>query len=163
MSKGDIFLKIDSQRGGVIKGESNDSAHPNEIDVVSWSWGMRAGGAMGGAGAAGRTAMDAITISKQVDSASTALMSVMRSNDLIKKAVLTVRKAGTVPIEYFIVTIEQARITSYDVGTAPGAEHLMDEKITISFQKISIDYYPQDATGGRKGGSNFSADVASNA
>lgn len=161
MSNGDMFLKIDGTRSGVIKGEANDSAHPNEIDIVSWSWGMRAGSAMGGAGSAARTAMDAVTINKQVDSASTALMSVMRSNELIKKAVLTVRKAGTVPIEYFILTIENARITSYDVGTAPGADHIMNEKITFSFQKISIDYHPQDSTGARRGGSNFSADVAS--
>jgi len=160
MSNGDMFLKIDGTRSGVIKGEANDSAHPNEIDIVSWSWGMRASSAMGGAGAAAKTAMDAVTISKQVDSASTALMSVMRANELIKKAVLTVRKSGTTPIEYFILTIENARITSYDVGTAPGAEHVMDEKITFSFQKISIDYYPQGPTCPPPAAPNFPADLA---
>ena len=31
----DIFLKIDG-----IKGEATDVSHPNEIEVVSWSWGV---------------------------------------------------------------------------------------------------------------------------
>ena len=131
---GDMFLKVEGSRSGVVKGEANDSTHTNEIDILDWSWGMR--------------------------SASTALMSVMRNNELIKKAVLTVRKAGNKPIEYFIVTIENARITSYDVCNDSGTVPRLLEKLSLSFQKISIDYYPQDATGARKGGSNFSADVS---
>ncbi len=157
---GDMFLKVEGSRSGVVKGEANDSTHTNEIDILDWSWGMRSSNAMGGAGAAGKTAMDALNITKCVDSASTALMSVMRNNELIKKAVLTVRKAGNKPIEYFIVTIENARITSYDVCNDSGTVPRLLEKLSLSFQKISIDYYPQDATGARKGGSNFSADVS---
>jgi type VI secretion system secreted protein Hcp len=159
MSLGDMFFKVEGSRSGAVKGEANDTAHAGEIDIVDWSWGMRASSAMAGGGAAAKTALDSLNIVKRVDSASTALMSVMRSNELIKKAVLTVRKAGSNPIEYFIVTIENARITSYDVSTVEGASYQMVEKLTLSFQKISIDYYPQDGTGSRKGGSNFSADV----
>ncbi|RZI80566.1 MAG: type VI secretion system tube protein Hcp [Rubrivivax sp.] len=159
MSLGDMFFKVEGTRSGAVKGEANDTAHAGEIDILDWSWGMRASSAMGGGGAAAKTALDALNITKRVDSASTALMSVMRSNELIKKAVLTVRKSGSNPIEYFIVTIENGRITSYDVATVPGASYQMVEKLTLSFQKISIDYYPQDGTGSRKGGSNFTADV----
>ncbi|MBC7699595.1 type VI secretion system tube protein Hcp [Aquabacterium sp.] len=162
MSLGDMFFKVDGSRSGAVKGEANDTAHAGEIDILDWSWGMRSPSAMGGGGAAGKTALDALNITKRVDSASTALMSVMRNNELIKKGVLTVRKSGSKPVEYFIVTIENARITSYDVATVDGAAHQMVEKLSLSFQKISIDYYPQDGTGSRKGGSNFSTDVGPN-
>ena len=52
---------------------------------------------------------------KRVDSASTALMAAMRNNELIKKAVLTVRKAAATPLEYFKITIQNGRITLFDV------------------------------------------------
>lgn len=159
MSLGDMFLKVEGSRSGVVKGEASDSTHPGEIEIDDWSWGMHGSSAMGGAGAATKTAMDALHLTKRVDSASTALMSVMRNNELIKKAVLTVRKAGAKPIEYFIVTIENARITSYDVATTSGASYQLVEKIALSFQKITVDYYAQDSTGARKGGSSFMADV----
>ncbi|WP_374593307.1 Hcp family type VI secretion system effector [Aquabacterium sp.] len=157
MALGDMFLKIDGTRSGPVKGESNDAAHGGEIDVLSWSWGMRAGSAMSGGGNAAKTSLDALMVTKRVDAASTALMSVMRSNELLKKAVLTVRKSGNNPIEYLVITLENARITSYDVATNPETPYLLDEKISFSFEKISVDYYPQDDKGARKGGSNFTA------
>ena len=157
---GDMFFKVVGSRSGIVKGEANDSIHAGEIDLLDWSWGMRSSNAMGGAGAAAKTAMDSLNITKCADSASTALMSVMRNNELVKKAVLTVRKAGNKPIEYFIVTIENARITSYDVCSDSGTVPRLIEKLSLSFQKISIDYFPQDITGARKGGSNFSADIS---
>ena len=47
----DMFLKIDD-----IKGESKDSKHKGEIDVLSWSWGMSPDrhDAHGGGGGAGK-------------------------------------------------------------------------------------------------------------
>lgn len=157
MALGDMFLKVDGTRSGPIKGESNDATHGGEIDVQDWSWGMRAGSAMGGAGQAAKTSLDALHVTKSVDAASTALMSVMRNNELLKKVVLTVRKAGNNPIEYLVISIENARITSYDVATVSEAAYLLVEKIAFSFEKISVDYYPQDEKGARKGGSNFTA------
>ena len=40
MALRDMFLKIDGTKQGPIKGESVDTRHAGEIDVVSWSWGM---------------------------------------------------------------------------------------------------------------------------
>ena len=51
----DVFLKL-----GDIGGESADSAHKGEIDVLSWSWGIAQTGTMsgGGVGGAGRGRWD---------------------------------------------------------------------------------------------------------
>ena len=91
---GDMFLMVKGAKGGVIKGEALDSSHKGEIDVLSWSWGMHSRPALSGGGASGKAAVHELKIVKRVDSASTALMSALRTNEMIVKAVLTLRKAG---------------------------------------------------------------------
>ena len=71
MARGDMFLKLESAKQGPIKGESQDETHKDEIDVVSWSWGMHARTALGGAGPTGKTTLDELNVVKRVDSAST--------------------------------------------------------------------------------------------
>ena len=116
MAKGDILLRIEGKRTGAITGESVSGAHPGAIDVREWSWGMSGPSALGGTGPASRVALQELRITKGVDSASTALMSVMRTNEPIKKAVLTVRKSGSTPaIDYLVITIERG---SGDVNVA---------------------------------------------
>ncbi|MEY2838110.1 MAG: type secretion system secreted protein Hcp [Pseudomonadota bacterium] len=161
MAKGDIFIKIDSQRGGAIAGESNDAKHPGEIDVVGWSWGMQQSSAMGAMGAAtGRRTLDAMTILKQVDSASTALMSCLSINDTIKKAVLTVRKAsGATPVDYLKVTLEKGRISSIKLETDPDDAQKVLERIVISYQKIEIEYAAQSEKGASQARSTFTDSI----
>lgn len=159
MAKCDMFLRLDGAKTGTVKGESFDATHPEEIEVVDWSWGMSAHRDVGGGGATGRTALSELRIVKRVDTASTALMSVMRNNEPVKKAVLTVRKAGDRPIEYLIVTIERGRIVSYDIASESALGPELTERLAIVFEKIEVEYHPQDPKGGRKGGSLFVTDV----
>ena len=37
---GDLFFKVKGAKHGLIKGESQDDEHKDEIEVLSWSWGM---------------------------------------------------------------------------------------------------------------------------
>jgi type VI secretion system secreted protein Hcp len=156
MAKSDMFLLIEGQKTGAIKGESLDKVYPGQIDVHGWSWGMSSS-AMGGSGAGLKTSLSELRISKLVDAASTPLMSVMRNAEVIKKAVLTVRKAGAVPIDYFILTIERGRITALEIGSPSGP--VLTEELSISFEKIDVQYFAQDEKGARKGGSTFNTEV----
>lgn len=159
MAKSDMFLKVEGARSGTIKGESEDAERKGEIDVLSWSWGMRAQTEMGGGGSLAKASMREFLISKQVDSASTPLMAALRNNDLIKKATLTVRKAGKAPLDYYIVVMEQGRITSLDVESV-GEEHPeLVERLSFSFQKISIEYVPQGPDGLGMGSMLFEAET----
>ena len=155
MALGDMFLKVDG-----IKGDSQDTTHTNEIDVVNWSWGMRSNTSMGGAGASGKSTVNELKITKRVDNASTALMSVMRNNGNIKKVVLTVRKAGGNPLEYFMITLQNARITSIDVesGTT-GEESDLVERLSFAFNRINIEYVPQGADGQPRGSTTFMTEI----
>ena len=146
---GDIFLSVKGARCGVIKGESQDSVHANEIDVVSWSWGMQAKPSLGGGAASGKAAVHELKVLKRVDAASTALMQALRTNELISKAVLTQRKAGRGALEFLKITIEQGRVTSLtlDGGGNGAATPDVLENVSFSFNKISIEYVPQGPDG----------------
>jgi type VI secretion system secreted protein Hcp len=145
---GDIFLWVKGARSGEIKGESQDTVHAKQIDVVSWSWGMQAKPALGGGVATGKAIVHELKIVKRVDSASTPLMSALRSNEMISKAVLTQRKAGKTQLEFLKVTIEQGRVTglSIEAGDREGTPDLF-EHLSFSFNKITVEYTPQGKDG----------------
>lgn len=156
MAIGDMFLKVESARQGVIKGESVDEKHKTEIDIVSWSWGMRAQTALAGAGASSKATLDELRVVKKIDSASTALMAAMRSNDPIKKVTLTVRKAGSAPLEYVKITLQGARITELAVETENTE---LVESLSFAFEIINVEYTPQGSDGLARGGMFFEAET----
>jgi type VI secretion system secreted protein Hcp len=145
---GDIFLSVKGAKSGVIKGESQDSTHTNEIDVLSWSWGMQARPTLGGGVATGKAIVQDLKVIKRVDSASTPLMSALRSNEMISKAVLTQRKAGKAQLEFLKVTIEGGRVTglTIEAGDKDGSPELF-EHLSFSFNKITVEYVPQGKDG----------------
>jgi type VI secretion system secreted protein Hcp len=154
---GDMFLMVKGAKHGLIKGESQDDQHKGEIDVVSWSWGMLAKPSLGGGTAAGKATINDLRVVKRVDSASTALMLALRTNEPIQKAVLTLRKAGKSQVEYLKVTIEQGRVTSLTIdggGDTSGSPELF-ERISFSFNKIEVEYVPQGKDGLPQGGMTF--------
>lgn len=153
-----MFLKATGQRSGEIVGESTDKNFPGLIDVVDWSWGMNAPSALGGQ-RTGRVQLGELKIVKRADKASTALMAVLNTNEVMPSAVLTVRKsAGNAPpLPYFVVKLTQARINTYAVNSSIGPDGTPEllEHLSLSFKSITIDYTPQSATGGGTGASSF--------
>jgi type VI secretion system secreted protein Hcp len=153
---GDMFLMVKGAKHGVIKGESQDSQHKDEIEVLSWSWGMQGKPILGGGSATGKATVHDLKVTKRVDSASTALMLALRTNEPITKAVLTLRKAGKSQVEYMKVTIEQGRVMSLtiDGGDSNGTAGEL-ERVTFSFNKIEVEYVPQGKDGLPQGGMKF--------
>lgn len=151
-----MFLLVKGARSGLIKGESHDTAHLGEIDVLSWSWGMQARASVGGGTATGKAVVRELKVVKRVDSASTALMAALRTNELITKAVLTLRKAGKSPLEFLKITIEKGRVTglTIEAGDASGSPDLLED-LTLSFNKITVEYVPQGKDGQARGGMMF--------
>ncbi|MFT3734773.1 MAG: type VI secretion system tube protein Hcp [Rhodocyclaceae bacterium] len=162
---GDMFLKIQGSRTGAFKGESRDPAHLDEIQVVAWGWGM-SGNASATASSGGRTSAVSqvsareLEVVKRVDSASTTLMGALRNNEMLKEAVLSVRKAGgTNPVEYLKVTLTNARVKSFEIESgAGGVAEALVERITLVFQSITVDYRSQGSTGSSGATSSFTAE-----
>ena len=146
-----MFLKIQG-----VTGEASDKDHKGEIDVVSWSWGMQAPTAMDGKANA-KAVMTELHVVKRVDQSSPTLMNYLRSYKVIPQAILTVRKAGQSPLEYFRIELTNARLTS--LQTESQSSELV-ERVALNFAKFKACYTPQDAQGARGGGDNiFEADA----
>ena len=151
-----MFLSVNGARLGKISGEAHDEKHKNEVEVLAWSWGMQGKSSLGGGGASGKATIRELRITKRVDKASTALMSALRSNEVIKKAVLTIRKAGKKPLEYLKITVEDGRLVSLDIEADDGvANPALCERLSVSFNKISVEYTPQGPDGQALGSTSF--------
>lgn len=155
MAHEDFFLKVDTEKGGAVKGEAQDRDHKDEIDVIGWSWGMAAPTSAAGV-RKGRAAIQHLMVRKRVDSASTALMGAVARNDKIKTAVLTARRAGSGQQTFLKITLSNAFVTAYDVegeGGQQGPGAL--ERLKIAFERITVDYTPQGPDGQPRGGTSF--------
>lgn len=143
MAAVDYFLKLDG-----IDGESTDSKHGKEIDVLSWSWGATNAGshALGGGGGAGKVSMQDFSFTMNVNKASPKLLLSCASGDHIKKAALTCRKAGKTQQEYLIIKFEELHVTSYQTGGSQG-DIVPVDSITLNFGKIEYEYSPQKPDG----------------
>ena len=154
----DMFIKIDG-----IKGESQDSKHKDEIDVLSWSWGVSQSGTMhgGGGGGAGKANFQDLSVTKWVDMSSPKLLSSASTGKHIKEALLTVRKAGDKPLEYLKVTLTDCLISSVSTGGS-GGEDRLTENIAINFAKVKFEYTVQKADGSAGGVVPFGFDIKKN-
>jgi type VI secretion system secreted protein Hcp len=154
----DMFIKI-----GDIKGESKDATHKESIDVLAWSWGLSQSGtfATGGGGGAGKVNVQDISLTKYVDSSSTALMLAACKGTHIKQAVLTVRKAGDKPLEYIKITLDSVLVSSLSTGGS-GGEDRLTENVSLNFAKFKVEYTQQAETGGKGTTSTAAWNITSN-
>ncbi|HEY4185933.1 MAG TPA: type VI secretion system tube protein Hcp [Polyangia bacterium] len=140
----DMFLKIDD-----LVGDSLDEKHPNEIQVLSWSWGMSQSGSTHAAsgGGSGKVNVQDLTFMKNIDTTTTNLIKMCCSGNHFKHALLTVRKAGgKAAVEYLKIKMQDLIISNISTGGSGGSD-LITESVTLNFAKVSVDYTPQDKTG----------------
>jgi type VI secretion system secreted protein Hcp len=145
----DAFLKIDG-----IEGESPDSKHGKEIQLLSFSFGadQPASSSLGGGSGAGKVNMHDLSIVKQVDKASPKLFVACCTGQHIKSAVLTSRKAGGDQQDYMIVTLSDIIVSHVTTaGQAAGTDGLPNEQVALNFSKVNFEYKEQGADGTLKG------------
>jgi type VI secretion system secreted protein Hcp len=151
----DFFLKLDG-----VNGESKDSKHAGEIEILSFTWGVQQVGAQGagGGGGAGKAAFQDLRITKRVDLSSPALMQVATTGKHIPKGVLIARKAGGEALEYLKIELEDILVSSVDCGGASGGPELT-ETTTLNFAKVKITYTEQTKEGKAGKQANFGYDL----
>ncbi|HEY2234779.1 MAG TPA: type VI secretion system tube protein Hcp [Candidatus Angelobacter sp.] len=139
----DYFLKLES-----VDGESQDSKHKNEIELLSWSFGATQGGTMaiGGGGGAGKVQMNDFHIVKQVCKASPKLLLACANGEHIPKAILVARKAGKEQQEYLKITLTDVLVSSYHTSGS-GQSGLPVDEISLNFGKIEVEYKEQKPDG----------------
>lgn len=139
----DMFIKIDD-----IKGEAVDPTHGDEIQVLSWSWGMSQSGTthIGTGGGAGKVNVQDLSFTKYVDSSTPNLISFCAGGKHFKSAQLTIRKAGDKPVEYLKIKMIDLIVSNVSTGGS-GGEDRITENITLNFAAVQVDYTPQKKDG----------------
>jgi type VI secretion system secreted protein Hcp len=155
----DIFMKLDS-----IKGESKDEKHRGEIDVFAYHLKVDQEGTrhVGSGGGAGKATFQDLTITCQVDTSTTDLFQCCASGKHIANGVLTLRKAGDKPLEFFVATLIDIIVSSVEFH-APNSDeprHLVDVK--LNYAKVKLKYYPQSDSGAAGVPTEGGWDIAAN-
>ncbi len=150
-----IFARI-----GTIKGESRDARHKDEIDVLSWAWGVSGSGTPGhgGGAGAGKASLHDFSFTHHVDKASPLLMKACARGEHIRDATITVRKAGTGQQEYLIVTMTDVLVTSVSTSVTAEGDATV-EGVVLTFAKVDLEYKPQRPDGTLDAGVHFTFDV----
>ena len=128
----DYFLKIDG-----VQGESQDKTHKDEIDVLSWSWGTSNSGA--------GPVFDSFAWEQGMDRSFVPLFLDLVNGDPIRSAILTVRRNGTHPFEFFRMTLTDAQMVS--LSSAGSGDSLVVDA-AMDYGAISMHYCMQSASGG---------------
>ena len=156
----DIFAKL-----GDIKGESFDDKHKDEIEVLSFSWGVTSQNAPGAPGpvgaAAGKASFKDLTITHTIDKASPLLLQACATGMHLKEATITHRKSGKGQQEFLIIKMNDILITSVSPSGA-GDSAATAETVALQCAKVDLEYKPQKADGSLDAGIHFKYDIKGN-
>lgn len=159
MAQVDYFLKIEG-----IEGESEDSKHKKDVEVLSFSWGANNSGSMGHGtgGGTGKVMMQDLHFTFRQCCASPKLGEYVCTGKHIPKATLVCRKAGgDEPLEYLKLTLSDLVVSSYQMGGSQG-DVLPIDQCSLNFTKIEHEYKPQTSGGTGSGQVKFGWDVKQN-
>src|SRR3954465_11041681 len=152
----DIFAKL-----GDIKGESLDDKHKDEIEVLSYSWGVANAGSMGygSGGGEGKAQFHDLSFTHKIDKSSPVLMQACATGVHLKEATITHRKAGKGQQEFLVIKMNAVIVTGVaDEDSGDG----LSETVTIAFAKVDLAYSPQKADGSLDAGVHFKFDLKAN-
>ena len=136
----DAFLKIDG-----VDGESNDSKHKGEIEILSYHWGVSQAisGTVSSSGtfSGQRADMTALAIVKSLDKASPKLAQGCAAGEHFKSATLTLSRAGGDKQPYMKYKLSDVLIENVSVGGASQGEGgVPTEEVGLRYGKIELEY-----------------------
>jgi type VI secretion system secreted protein Hcp len=123
----ETFMKIDG-----IPGDSTVIGHENEIVLSSYSQTF-----------ATKNCSKVVAL-KFVDRASPGLITAAAGNALLPSVVITIRKPGAPPLEFFKAILGTVLIERIDLGNDTGP---LVEQVVLKPRTIRIEFRPQDNRG----------------
>lgn len=137
----DQFLKIDS-----VRGESSDTKHKDEIEVLEWSWGVTNTGntTSGGGGGAGKSFFSDFRWEQDLDSSVVPMFLGVAEGKHFKTAVLSVRRDGENPQDFFKMTLSDVLLNSLQTQSNGDS---FEVRASMTYSKIEMSYRPQNRDG----------------
>jgi type VI secretion system secreted protein Hcp len=133
MAAFDAFLKIDG-----VPGESQDSKHRDEIDIVAFTQAVAAPG----------TNAPTFSFSMRQNRSSPLLYAYCAGGSNVTSMVFTLRSEGATMIEFLKCTLSDATITSiHTAGATTGLDPAPTDDFMVTFRKIEWLYRYQTSTG----------------
>ena len=139
----DYFLKLDG-----ITGESADSKHKGEIEVLSFSFGetqSRPSG-IGGGGGAGKVEMSDFSFTARTRRRRRSSSS-LRAGQAPQGGDPDRPQGGRSQQEYLIIKLNDVLVSAYALGGEARARDEPHDAFSLNFVKLSYDYTPQKADG----------------
>lgn len=154
----DMFLKVEG-----ASGESKDSNHQGQTDVLSFTWGAIQPHSMasGGGAGVGKVAFQDLNIVANIDKCYPAVLKHCATGKHLGSVELSLCKAGGTQIEYSKITLTDVLVTSVTVsGTSSGETTV----VNYSFQaaKVKTQYWEQTNQGGKGAESQMGFDIKQN-
>ena len=129
-----LFLKIPG-----IPGESQDSRHKDEIEVLAYSWGVTADRNQ-------KAAFKDFAFTKHVDQASPQLLLHAAGGQAIPAAVLLVRGAGERPEDFLTYCLTDVRVTGVSTAGSTSGDRPTEE-VSLSYGSFFQTYRKQSPDG----------------
>lgn len=158
----DAFLKIDG-----VQGESTDARHSGEIEALAYHWGATQAvtGTVSDKGniTGSRVNMDALTITKALDSSSPLLAQNCAEGKVYPTVTLVLQRSGGSREKYMEYKLTNALVSSIQSGgAANGEDGVPTEEVSLSFSKIEWAYTKIGPDGRPAGNTLGSWDLSKN-
>jgi type VI secretion system secreted protein Hcp len=140
----DYFLKLDG-----IQGESQDSNHKDEIQIMSWSWGASQVSSVAGTGGsgAGKADLSDFSIMAYFDKSTPKFFKSIGAGSHIAQGTMSAIKSGADGKPYLKVDFKELFVSSLQIS---GSSEIPTVSISFSYNEIKIDYSVQDEKGNLK-------------
>jgi len=141
----DYFLKLSDG----IEGESSDSNHKNEIQIMSWSWGASQVSSVAGTGGsgAGKADLSDFSIMTYFDKATPKFFKSIGLGTHIKSGTMNAIKSGADGKPYLKVDFKELFVSSLQIS---GSSEIPTVSLSFTYNEIKIDYSVQDENGNLK-------------
>ena len=141
----DYFLKLSDG----IEGESSDSNHKSEIQIMSWSWGASQVSSVAGTGGsgAGKADLSDFSIMTYFDKATPKFFKSIGLGTHIKSGTMSAIKSGADGKPYLKVDFKELFVSSVQIS---GSSEIPTVSLSFTYNEIKIDYSVQDENGNLK-------------
>jgi type VI secretion system secreted protein Hcp len=154
----EMFLKLDD-----VQGESQDTAHVNEIEISSWGWSVDnpASFKVGQGGQSTQANFSSIHVNKICDKASITLFKACATGKHIGSGKITCRKLdGDSKVDYLTIDLKDIMVTNVS-WSGSGSEQILHETVSLVFAEFKQTYKLQQDTGDAGGATDFGFDIQS--
>lgn len=135
----EAFLKMEG-----VPGESLDAKHKDEIEILSFAWGVDQTGTVFAPGDAEISEFNLMT---RYSKASPRLFELAVTGGHSPEALLTLRRGGEMPLEFLKYKFTDVLVSSYQTsGSSDGDDRPIDS-FSLNFARIDIEYTEQKDDG----------------